>query len=156
VLPIIWHEWHSIFEPVHSLEARLPEFAMKRQRVQMPTEACVTKLEPLFDWKSQSVQDPEERYIIRKAPPFVAPLSTRLLASSLPTLCATSKIPPRCIDQDDDQYNISMNVATGDAGMRQPALWNQGFSMMHESQGSQVALGAAWDQHQRPHLDRRH
>ena len=31
----------------------------------------------------------------RKAPPLVALLSTRLLASSLPALCATSKIPPR-------------------------------------------------------------
>ena len=32
---------------------------------------------------------------MRKAPPFVAPLMTRLLTSSFPALWATSKIPPR-------------------------------------------------------------
>lgn len=94
MLPIIWQEWHSVLASVPSLVDKVPEFAMKRQRVQMPTAACVTKLAPLLARKSQSVHDPEEPYIILKAPPFVAPRSTRLLASSLPTLFATSKMPP--------------------------------------------------------------
>mmetsp|Transcript_16418 Transcript_16418/g.40167 ORF Transcript_16418/g.40167 Transcript_16418/m.40167 type:complete len:293 (+) Transcript_16418:474-1352(+) len=74
---------------------RAPVLAMNRHRVHTPVEAWVTKLEPELDSKSQSVHVPVERYTMRNAPPFVAPLRMRLLASSLPALCATSKIPPR-------------------------------------------------------------